>query len=275
MGIDPVTHKPKNDAILSSDGQSKNAATLSHMAQWESARLEAEARLVRQSKLRSNSLNQLASPEFASTSTSAAKLSAASPVPPTCFDMLKAAWNGGGSVDLESPTSTVSFSENAPPIAATGIGERSIPSIEFVGNSASCEGGLLMKQEGEEDWKAFGNSTHLPENKDGIENSISFSSMECAWNSTETLRTGNEHVNTGTFMEKYFTDLLLNNSGDRSFCKEGGQSDNGSGSDYYEDNKNYWNCILNLDSVLSLKSQVNCSIRQCFKFQLVQSNLHP
>lgn len=53
MGIDPVTHKTKNDALLSSDGQSKNAANLSHMAQWESARLEAEARLSRQSKLRS------------------------------------------------------------------------------------------------------------------------------------------------------------------------------------------------------------------------------
>ncbi|KAF3539374.1 hypothetical protein F2Q69_00018841 [Brassica cretica] len=52
MGIDPVTHKPKNATPLSSlGGISKNAATLSHMAQWESARLEAEARLARESKL--------------------------------------------------------------------------------------------------------------------------------------------------------------------------------------------------------------------------------
>ncbi|KAJ4912090.1 myb domain protein 16 [Raphanus sativus] len=37
MGIDPVTHKPKNETPLSSSlgGLSKNAATLSHMAQWE------------------------------------------------------------------------------------------------------------------------------------------------------------------------------------------------------------------------------------------------
>lgn len=55
MGIDPVTHKPKSDALLTNDGQTKNAANLSHMAQWESARLEAEARLVRESKLRSHS----------------------------------------------------------------------------------------------------------------------------------------------------------------------------------------------------------------------------
>ena len=51
MGIDPVTHKHKNETLLSSTGQSKNLATLSHMAQWESARLEAEARLARESKL--------------------------------------------------------------------------------------------------------------------------------------------------------------------------------------------------------------------------------
>ncbi|XP_021770845.1 transcription factor MYB106-like [Chenopodium quinoa] len=60
MGIDPVTHKPKNDALLpaangGSGQQSKNAANLSHIAQWESARLEAEARLARQSKLRGTS----------------------------------------------------------------------------------------------------------------------------------------------------------------------------------------------------------------------------
>ncbi|KAJ4841045.1 hypothetical protein Tsubulata_009384 [Turnera subulata] len=39
MGIDPMTHR------------AKHTSNLSHMAQWESARLEAEARLVRQSKL--------------------------------------------------------------------------------------------------------------------------------------------------------------------------------------------------------------------------------
>ncbi|KAF3549752.1 hypothetical protein DY000_02000616 [Brassica cretica] len=51
MGIDPVTHKPKNETPLSSLGLSKNASILSHMAQWESARLEAEARLARESKI--------------------------------------------------------------------------------------------------------------------------------------------------------------------------------------------------------------------------------
>ncbi|CAK9186066.1 unnamed protein product [Ilex paraguariensis] len=276
MGIDPVTHKPKNDALMSSDGQSKNAANLSHMAQWESARLEAEARLVRQSKLRSNSLqNPLRSPELVPTSSPINKPVAG---PPRCLDILKA-WNGtwtkpnesdSGGVgvgisltvagignDLESPTSTLSFSENAPPIATTGIGESSTTFIEFVGNSGSCEEGGVPKEESEEDWKGFGSSIHLHEYKDGMDSTISMSftsglhdmpiSMESAWAPPESLRSSNEHVPTGNFVER-FTDLLLNNSGGRSFSEGGGESDDGSGSgsDYYEDNKNYWNSILNL-----------------------------
>ncbi|KAI5014833.1 hypothetical protein ZWY2020_056223 [Hordeum vulgare] len=52
MGIDPVTHKPRSDVpggVESAAGaqHAKAAAHLSHTAQWESARLEAEARLVR------------------------------------------------------------------------------------------------------------------------------------------------------------------------------------------------------------------------------------
>nr|GMD22828.1 protein ODORANT1-like [Ipomoea batatas] len=45
MGIDPMTHRPKINSSFAS------AANLSHMAQWETARLEAEARLVRPSKV--------------------------------------------------------------------------------------------------------------------------------------------------------------------------------------------------------------------------------
>ncbi|KAL2546736.1 transcription factor MYB [Forsythia ovata] len=52
MGIDPVTHKLKTHALCTS--QSKDTANLSHMAQWESARLEAEARFIRESKHVSN-----------------------------------------------------------------------------------------------------------------------------------------------------------------------------------------------------------------------------
>ncbi|XP_073271316.1 transcription factor MYB16-like [Primulina huaijiensis] len=52
MGIDPMTHKPKNNPGGST--QSRDAANLNHLAQWETARLEAEARLVREAKFMSN-----------------------------------------------------------------------------------------------------------------------------------------------------------------------------------------------------------------------------
>ncbi|CBI22245.3 unnamed protein product, partial [Vitis vinifera] len=148
---------------------------------WESARLEAEARLVRESKLRSNSFNH--HPGTPSASTSAAvggKTAAVSSSPPLYLDVLKA-WHG-------SPTSTLSYSENA----AAG------------------------------------------DQQDG------------AW-TPESLKT----VNGGHFIEG-FTELLLSNSTNRTLSDTdgGGDSDNGgcsgSGSDYYEDNKNYWNSILNL-----------------------------
>ncbi|KAK3154461.1 hypothetical protein QOZ80_2BG0190790 [Eleusine coracana subsp. coracana] len=83
MGIDPVTHKPRADAPAApTAARYRAAAHLSHTAQWESARLEAEARLAREAKLRA----------LASTTPQ--------PAPQT-----HAAASG-----LESPTSTLSFS---------------------------------------------------------------------------------------------------------------------------------------------------------------------
>ena len=82
MGIDPVTHKPRADDAAAGSGAARSrvvAAHLSHTAQWESARLEAEARLAREAKLRA-----LASPP---------------PPPPPASSV------------LDSPTSTLSFSE--------------------------------------------------------------------------------------------------------------------------------------------------------------------
>ncbi|GMJ04665.1 hypothetical protein HRI_004135700 [Hibiscus trionum] len=50
MGIDPTTHKPKSNPLVSCDTDWSTTGTLNHMAQWESARLETEARLVKESK---------------------------------------------------------------------------------------------------------------------------------------------------------------------------------------------------------------------------------
>ncbi|KAJ1419662.1 SANT/Myb domain [Sesbania bispinosa] len=208
MGIDPVTHKPKNDALLSSDGHSnKSAANLSHMAQWESARLEAEARL--------------------------------------------------------SPTSTLSFSENnnngntIPPImTSSGLGENTVHMIEFVGSSS--ERGIVKEEGDQQEWKGYESSTHLAEYKDGMENSMPFTStlheltmttMETTWvSATESLRTTTTNSAHVSVPEEGFTNLLLNtNSDERSLSPEGGgESNNNCGSEFYEDNKNYWNSILNL-----------------------------
>jgi myb proto-oncogene protein len=96
MGIDPVTHKPRADLGASSGSATgagagaryRAAAHLSHTAQWESARLEAEARLAREAKLRA-----IVSPP-----------PAPAPGPGTGPAFISG---------LESPTSTLSFSESA------------------------------------------------------------------------------------------------------------------------------------------------------------------
>ncbi|XP_065856325.1 transcription factor MYB106-like [Euphorbia lathyris] len=109
MGIDPTTHKPKS---INSYSSSPN---LSHIAQWESARLEAEARLVRQSNL-SFCSDSLLFP-YPSTTTTTAAAATARPPRPKCLDVLKA-WQGMV-FGLESPTSTFNFPINnvhIPPI---------------------------------------------------------------------------------------------------------------------------------------------------------------
>ncbi|XVF03300.1 hypothetical protein REPUB_Repub04eG0249300 [Reevesia pubescens] len=126
LGIDPMTHKPRTAASTFPSGPGKNASNLSHIAQWESARLEAEARLVRESK-QIQQKDQLTRP------TSSQQLinnSTARPGRPRCLDVLTA-WQGVvagmfafSSQDLGSPTSTLSFSEDrtvqAPVIGLTG-----------------------------------------------------------------------------------------------------------------------------------------------------------
>ncbi|KAL0431730.1 UNVERIFIED_CONTAM: Transcription factor [Sesamum radiatum] len=230
MGIDPVTHRPKNDTLVSGDGQSKNAANLSHIAQWESARLEAEARLARQSKLRSAGSELGIRLHFEPDSE--ARWAGAVPRRAQGMDQYRrlgaekrsGAVNSGVSMtgvagELESSTSTLS--------SAAGVGE----------NSCDVDGGVTKEEREEEYWK------YLPEQRNGIRSSFPFSS---AW-PTESIRSTSEHVPCGNFVEK-FTDLLL--STERRLSEDGGDSDDGSGSgggsDYNEDNKNYWNSILNL-----------------------------
>nr|WDA53452.1 transcription factor myb106 [Erycina pusilla] len=108
MGIDPITHKPKSDNISSIDGRLKNAANLSHMAQWESARLEAEVRLVRESKLRNSNTKDHP------------PVSMPPPQSPSLdvLNALHSVWpktSSNNTINLQSPTSTLSFSDNIIP----------------------------------------------------------------------------------------------------------------------------------------------------------------
>ncbi|XP_011075641.1 myb-related protein 306-like [Sesamum indicum] len=88
MGLDPITHKPRNHAP--GCGQTKDIANLSHMAQWESARLEAEARIVRESKLVSNVYRYTIAPPPPPQPSSVVP---PPPSRPTCLDVLKV-WQG-------------------------------------------------------------------------------------------------------------------------------------------------------------------------------------
>ncbi|XP_010525095.1 PREDICTED: transcription factor MYB122 [Tarenaya hassleriana] len=233
MGIDPVTHKPKNETLLSSGGQSKNAATLSHMAQWESARLEAEARLARESKLLhlqhyQKSLNKTA--HYAA-------------FPHKSSSNWTKPNEGSADQQHESPTSTVTFTDNVPTalMPSTGLGIlpenknnedndlSGIPAttIEFVGSSsaASSDTGLIKEHEHEHDW--ITSTIH----------EFATAQMNCP---TEGIEEG-------------FTSLLLSNTLDRNFSGAGkndvvigNESSCGGDYNYHEDNKNYWNSILNL-----------------------------
>ncbi|KAJ1271354.1 hypothetical protein BS78_06G122500 [Paspalum vaginatum] len=107
MGIDPVTHKPRSDALGGGGGgggaagaqqHAKAAAHLSHTAQWESARLEAEARLAREARLRAL----------------AASASSAVAAPPPPHPHVPGPGPGPAAAHgLDSPTSTLTFSESA------------------------------------------------------------------------------------------------------------------------------------------------------------------
>ncbi|XP_042496253.1 transcription factor MYB106-like [Macadamia integrifolia] len=262
MGIDPVTHKPKSDALSSVDGQSKTAANLSHMAQWESARLEAEARLVRESKLRCISVQQVQSlPQVGSVLNKTAEAPPGPPAAPLCLDVLKA-WQGawskstkgcfvadGNGPDLESPTSTLSFSENPLPIHTVGFGDNPSNAMEYYGNEGGSE---MVKEESEEEWKKG--------SKDRMESSMTFATtittgiqdvifpVETPW-LPESGRAENGHVAVSNFMDGFMDLLLSNPDDDLNETDRGGDSDNGDGGREvfsYEKNKNYWNNILNL-----------------------------
>ncbi|XP_010939829.1 transcription factor MYB106 isoform X2 [Elaeis guineensis] len=254
MGIDPVTHKPKSDALSSGDGQSKSAANLSHMAQWESARLEAEVRLARESRLRGTAPFQQQSPSSSAPPPPGSD-SVAPPAPP--LDVLRAwqgVWSGkpttgnpGGRIDLESPTSTVSFSDNALPITSSRVMDA---------NSTTCHQGPARELEEEQDleWKCLEKQPlRMPDTKDhrmdcfasfSVDTTSIFGGESSSW----------LPESSGGEFDAGFTGMLLDSSDDRNSSDGCGDSNyNAEGGSCVEEdweegdeNKNYWNRILNL-----------------------------
>nr|KYP64677.1 Myb-related protein Myb4 [Cajanus cajan] len=166
---------------------------------WESARLEAEARLVRESKLR----------------TSASTL----PLPPSHHAIATRV------SDLDE-SSTSTLSENNATTIMSSV-------VDF-----------NVKEE--EEWKG---STNMGEYKDEMENSMPFTSSLHDLTMTMT-SASTAHAHAHVHVEGFTTLLLNTNNADRTerdsnitnshHCNHGG-------ADLYEDNnKHYWNNIINL-----------------------------
>ncbi|PIN13285.1 hypothetical protein CDL12_14091 [Handroanthus impetiginosus] len=224
MGIDPMTHKPKNHALGS--GQPKDTANLSHMAQWESARLEAEARIVRENKLASSSIY---SKLLKATTT------ARPPQPrPPCLDILKV-WQGAWTKprkdtttktvngffatkgNLESPTSILNFSENMVPTPNVGLIQENslVRDISYLGNPIG--------------------KNNDDQVKGTMENSVQFHDII---DPTSFITYAADSLGVPSFLEGY-TDFAPNTS---SASAATGPAD-----DVFEDNKiSYWSNILNV-----------------------------
>lgn len=206
MGIDPVTHKPKNGALVSVDGRSKSAVNLNHMAQWESARLEAEARLVLESKLRTG--GPPPAPTRPPTSSSS---SSSTP----CLDVLSAwqrVWPKSAPIDLESPTSTLAFSEMG--IAGETNAEQS-------------------------QWKCFRKTCFLMETGYTVRTEASSSWL------TESSAGGFASGFTATLLgEQQISAEVCGDEPDNAECGSCVDVEEARGEE--DENKDYWNSILNL-----------------------------
>ncbi|OQU80505.1 transcription factor MYB106 [Sorghum bicolor] len=225
MGIDPVTHKSLSGTLTgtTNNKSAKAAASLSHMAQWESARLEAEARLARESKIRTAT----PTPTALHAQPTNVPASAASP----CLDVLHG-WQGA-KIDLESPTSTLTF---------TGSNSGMLPTPRTNRLEVSESNSVMWHQrsdelEGEEnDWQIF--SKHQVLELDSKEREDDFIGCEEPWFS------GMAGVGSG------FTSMLFDVSNEHDASECWGESNNGhtehSNQASDEEDKNYWNGVLDM-----------------------------
>ncbi|KDP37821.1 hypothetical protein JCGZ_06723 [Jatropha curcas] len=258
MGIDPVTHKPKTDTFgpTTGTGNFKTAANLSHMAQWESARLEAEARLVREAKLPSNPLHNQFSFLNKPTTTDAA---AAPPVRPKCLDVLKV-WQGmfsgmfflsGAGDSLESPTSTLNFRENA---LASGFKQENtliIPQLQFTpSNNNTASKGETINEENE--WKCMEQAKETLMGSSVTVHGTGTYDITTDNNNTwvmDTFMEANLNVN-GINIANGLSDIMVYNASvdhhNLSSMAEGNATRDGSTIYLDQDQRFYWNSLLDL-----------------------------
>ncbi|CAA6665215.1 unnamed protein product [Spirodela intermedia] len=314
MGIDPVTHKPRCDALSPADSHvTKASASLSHMAQWESARLEAEARLVREAKLLCFASSSAVSLGASSVSSAAAAASpfqlqllgsdsssshvdlhnesaaSSAPAPPPCFDVLRAwqdIWRRGstrgrgegqssrdGKIDLESPTSTLTFSEAVIPEGAMGLGsQHNSSSIAY-----RCGGEGDVEEEEEVDWKCFPKPMQLffgsrERTTDGfaaatfpVDSSPLFGTDSVASWLHESVKIGSGSTAASTIAHfgDGFTEMLLNNADEHSSPEDAGGcthelADAGKPNSENEESRSYWNGIFNLVTSSSASNSSDC-----------------
>ncbi|CAL9060079.1 unnamed protein product [Musa banksii] len=239
VGIDPCTLKATSNTLSSADGRPRSAANLSHMAQWESARLEAEARLARESKLRaaSGSMNLQQQQQQQMRSSSLGE-----PISSPCLDVLRERKNTPGeNVDLESPTSTLSFPENRPPTTESGTG---LVDGDVAVAPASQQGSENSEPEGAE-WRFSGNDTtdcltgFSVEAFDGEAPWLSepyASQAGCSWGQFGAGFTG---MLLGEFGEQKTRDHSRDShTNGHETCADEEEEEG-------EENRNYWNSILN------------------------------
>ncbi|KAG2707098.1 hypothetical protein I3760_05G132300 [Carya illinoinensis] len=209
MGIDPMTHKPKTDALGTGSGDSKDAANLRHMALWENARLEAEAKTGKGQVMISSAPAQNIN-----------KTLTQSALPP-CLDVLKAwqlqgLWSKStgagifpvaGDHDLESSTFTV----NAFPIQSTvALTENQVAAaLDFAANSSVTCGVGIIKE-----------ACQMPEElKERWDNTMSLQEMtyttESAW-LADSFRAMSENTPPSNIVEAGFTDILAYNGDDKN-----------------------------------------------------------
>lgn len=272
MGIDPTTHKPKTDALGGSGScHSKDASNLSHMAQWESARLEAEARLVRESnKLQLQVQKQQPLTPARLFLNKITKLQ--QPSLPPCLDVLKA-WQSSWSKPiikdestsnkmhsmyammlsndetLESPTSTLNFpgallslpvpTTNNNNIVGVGpfnqnlvINDKEWRGFNNIRSSENAEGDRV----GEEENTMLMNNLDQQQDHDDIMAAVEAFRFSGGFeNNIPPHSTNNTNVLQVEALESSTEESLGMMNGDGSICNVN-----------LEENKHYWNSILGL-----------------------------